>query len=322
MVVRAARAVSVLLACLGCSALFTTGCDSGSDDAADKQEAASEKDSGAPSVPDQTKPDAATSATDPTSSSPDAATSTTDTAGNEPDAASTATDTTSSSDGGTSKTDPSADIDAATADAAKGEVCWLEYLGDWGRCETVEDLVLLDMPGASSDECAAACIADPECASVVDYSWYAVEGLGCFLNLGICEDPTQDALNAYDGAFEYRKRCGEKPPAGALYHLATEPGVRVTPESDCFFKAIDVVCENADESDASASTGATLAECFAQCDAREDCSAVAYYMQSFDGDAPAAVCSLHLSTCDAGTEPTDLVRYHKKFCGGVADAGN
>lgn len=319
MVVRASHALSVILACLGCSSLFATGCDSDSDDAVDNFET-SDEDSGTTSQPVEAMPDAGEGGTDTTSSSPDADVSTMLSEGDEPDAATSTDMPANAPDGATDTASSSDERDGAAseADAANGEVCWLEYLGDWVRCEFLDQPTYLEMPGATSDECARACLADPECVAVNDYSWLGIEGLGCGLNLGTCDDATLDTGASFDGSLDYRKMCGPKAPEGALVHLPTENGVRVSEESECVFKAMEAGCEDANASDAGAVAGATLAECFELCDEREDCSAVAFFVPTSADDPLDPLCTLHLSTCDSEVEAPTM-RYLKKYCGQDAE---
>jgi hypothetical protein len=86
--------------------------------------------------------------------------------------------------------------------------CHFEYLGDWIRCENAGevDSYTLQNEGALED-CFEACLAQPDCASVTDYSWLGRPDLGCDLYISTCDAPSRGDWHEEDAGKEYRKVC-------------------------------------------------------------------------------------------------------------------
>lgn len=91
---------------------------------------------------------------------------------------------------------------------AGNDRCHFEYLGDWVRCENSGDGdVYRRQKDAALEDCFEACLAQPDCTSVNDYSWLGLQDLGCDLYISTCDTPSRGDWHEEDGAREYRKVC-------------------------------------------------------------------------------------------------------------------
>jgi hypothetical protein len=199
------------------------------------------------------------------------------------------------------------------AQRSPGASCWFEYLGPWIRCEGAE---LNEVPQevSSLQECADACAAAPECNAVVDYFWLGLEGATCSTHIGKCNAPTDQYWAEGSGGKEYRKRCGAEVPKDAITHFEPSFGTVVDPASGCVFKWLAGSCDaDSDGGGGASAVGAeTLDDCFAQCQARKDCSGVKDWL---DGKHDGLECVLTLTDCENPSEEADPLAYHyKKFC--------
>jgi hypothetical protein len=187
--------------------------------------------------------------------------------------------------------------------------CFLERLGYGTQCVDALGIAEFD----SVAECAAACLDDPECAGIGDYSAYVGLDFGC-TTLKTC-DPMKPVWTEEDGRFDYQKVCGEEASNAAVMEFPSV-GVDVTPGDGCFYLALAdyEVCDGALLAEevvvGEDMTGGTLEECLSDCDKRQDCAAV----QDWWFEEPAKFeCVLHLGTCDASGSPEDAGDYVRTF---------
>jgi PAN domain len=193
--------------------------------------------------------------------------------------------------------------------------CFLERLGYGTQC--VDALGIEEFRSVA--ECAAACLDDPECAGIGDYSVFVGLDIGC-TTLKTCH-PKKTIWTEEDGRFDYRKVCGKESTHAAVEEFPPI-GVDVTSRDDCFYvspgaSSEEYVCEGAvtaKEMVGEDIAGATLEECLAACDDRADCSAVQDWWL---GEPTKFECVLHLGTCDAPrpSDNDDHGRFFRKTCG-------
>jgi hypothetical protein len=80
--------------------------------------------------------------------------------------------------------------------------CVMQFLGYDVRCNDA-GTTGTRVPGATTRaECEEACLDDPGCVSVYDYT-YMEDVIGCWLNVGPCER----IVNSYESGTTYRKVC-------------------------------------------------------------------------------------------------------------------
>jgi hypothetical protein len=222
------------------------------------------------------------------------------------------------------RTEPSAqdsgadELHTITTDAADSgnDRCWFEYLGEGNVCENAGMHESFEMNASTAQDCAVACLDDPTCNAITDYTWM---GLGkahepCSLHIYTCDSPANDGYSfVFSGMKQYRKVCGSNPPPDAITEFPAVDGTVVDPDSGCVFKVLNErQCEaDADGGSMQVTGAATLADCMEQCNGAADCTAVAQWPF---GSPEGLACTLHFGSCTGDALPTSEAQYFKKYC--------
>ena len=192
--------------------------------------------------------------------------------------------------------------------------CGVVYLGDWYRCQPGTELNRYQ----TRSECAQACLEDPSCSAITDYTWLGVpanDWAYCitYKLSGPCE-PTQELWHEEDKGRGYGVLCGSDRTADTQSTLSDLPGLVADESSICRFLYLGD--SNACEGDVPWSqakvTYNSLQECLQACEANEKCAGVKdSWDPSFDYPFE---CALHFGTCDAPVDGEFTDSFYKKDC--------
>ncbi len=97
--------------------------------------------------------------------------------------------------------------------------CRFDFLGEWVRCENAGGQHVLETDATDLVSCMQRCLEEEACTAVTDYLWLGQPGLGCYLYLSTCDEPSLPVWGEEDAGRDFRRSCassgdgGVHPPA-------------------------------------------------------------------------------------------------------------
>jgi hypothetical protein len=198
-------------------------------------------------------------------------------------------------------------------DAAAGEVCGFEYLGQQVTCSP-EPAHEWFSGAARLVDCMNECARRSDCSAVADRFWRGIQT--CELVLSSCSEPDRYPEDLSNYSRVYRATC-DAAPSDTVKTISQwgeellDLGHRASPQSECYFDAsISLICEGVGEAEFEASVSSTLDVCLQECDARADCAAVFEFILN-DGSLE---CVVYTGPCNERRGSPDGPNQFLKVC--------